>query len=673
MPSFSKLVIHGYRSSVLIVMAGLLASAAAAQDSLSLSVGSAPPGGSVALNLTLNAASGGDPAAIQWTFAYSPTDVNSVAVSAGPAATGANKSISCAAGSGTYTCVASGNSAAAMTSGTIAVATFQLSSAVSSVVPVNVTNTYGALGTGSAVNLSGFGSTVTVLSSAALSTFNCNQPSFVAPGMASCSVGLTGPAPTGGITVGLSSNNNSLSVPSSVVVPPGLATGSFNATASAPVTTGTTAVLTASYNNVSKTVSEQLLAQPQTLPSLSSVACSSDSLTPPAAVSCTVGLTGPAPASGATVALLSNSVNLIVPASVQVAANGTSANFMATASKVGANTVAVVTATYNGASKTVTETLLSPVVSPVAVTSLVCSPQTVNANSSSNCLITLNKIPSAAVTVTLSSNNSAVTVPPSVNFPVGASTGIFVAQTGAPTTIQSATITAATGGSSMTAGLTVNPAPGGTGGGSTSIAYVQSAKYTNDTASSTAQAALGRASTAGNTLVLAVSWGDKDALRMSASDNAGNTYTVATHAFDTRVRQGLAILYALNAKGGATKVTVALGASLQYRRVMVVEYSGVSALDVTSKSTSTATPVANAVTSAVNTTTANGDLIFAAVMDDSGQFGTISPGSGFTIRELSMDTAVEDRIQGAAGPVAATFTFSNSDTYLAQVVAFKAQ
>src|SRR5262249_5615053 len=132
MSSFSKPVIYRYRSALLVVVAGMLASAAAAQDSLSLSTGSAPPGGSVALDLTLNSVSGGDPAAVQWTFSYSPTDVTSVAVSAGPAATGANKSISCAAGSGTYTCLASGNSSAAMTSGTIAVATFQLSSTASS-------------------------------------------------------------------------------------------------------------------------------------------------------------------------------------------------------------------------------------------------------------------------------------------------------------------------------------------------------------------------------------------------------------------------------------------------------------------------------------------------------------------------------------------------------------
>src|SRR6185503_6495137 len=82
----------------------------------------------------------------------------------------------------------------------------------------------------------------------------------------------------------------------------------------------------------------------------------------------------------------------------------------------------------------------------------------------------------------------------------------------------------------------------------------------------------------------------------------------------------------------------------------------------------------NAVTSTSATTTANGDLIFGAVIDDSGSFGTITAGTGFTRRATvnNMDMATEDLVQAAAGPIAATFTFSRSDTYLAQMAAFKA-
>jgi hypothetical protein len=69
----------------------------------------------------------------------------------------------------------------------------------------------------------------------------------------------------------------------------------------------------------------------------------------------------------------------------------------------------------------------------------------------------------------------------------------------------------------------------------------------------------------------------------------------------------------------------------------------------------------------------NGDLILGVVMDDSGFFGTITAGTGFTRRAVlnNMDTATEDRVQGTAGPIAATFTFSRADSYLAQMAAFK--
>jgi hypothetical protein len=36
-----------------------------------------------------------------------------------------------------------------------------------------------------------------------------------------------------------------------------------------------------------------------------------------------------------------------------------------------------------------------------------------------------------------------------------------------------------------------------------------------------------------------------------------------------------------------------------------------------------------------------------------------------------IETGFEDRVQSSAGSVAATFTFTHSDSYIAQVVAFR--
>ena len=174
-----------------------------------------------------------------------------------------------------------------------------------------------------------------------------------------------------------------------------------------------------------------------------------------------------------------------------------------------------------------------------------------------------------------------------------------------------------------------------------------------------------------------MSWGDNPAPNIRAADTLGNTYLVAVNDFDSGNRQGLATLYAFNIRAGANTVTVTFGTTGGYRRVIVSEYSGIAMtapLDVTAKSQGTSTTAANGATSTAATTTANGNLIFGVTMDDSGNFATINAGTGFTRRASlnGMDIATEDSIQATAGSVAATFTFSRADRYLAQMAAFKA-
>ena len=209
------------------------------------------------------------------------------------------------------------------------------------------------------------------------------------------------------------------------------------------------------------------------------------------------------------------------------------------------------------------------------------------------------------------------------------------------------------------------------------ISFVQANASTNDAAASTIAQAFTTANTAGNLIVVAVSWGDNVAPSIRATDTLGNTYAIAINDFDPGNRQGLAILYAPNIRAGANTVTVTLGATGGYRRIMVSEYSGIATtapFDAAARNRAGGTTATNGVTSTAATTTANGDLIFGVAMDDSGSFGTITAGTGFTRRTTlnGMDMATEDAIQATAGSVAATFTFSRADTYLAQMAAFKA-
>jgi hypothetical protein len=109
---------------------------------------------------------------------------------------------------------------------------------------------------------------------------------------------------------------------------------------------------------------------------------------------------------------------------------------------------------------------------------------------------------------------------------------------------------------------------------------------------------------------------------------------------------------------------------------LIHEYQGVASvnpLDVVAKNLAAGTTAPNGVTSTAAVTTASGDLIFGAVVDDTGLGTTITPGTGFMQRVTvsSQDMATEDLVQVTAGSIAATQTFSAAHRYLAQMVAFK--
>jgi len=242
--------------------------------------------------------------------------------------------------------------------------------------------------------------------------------------------------------------------------------------------------------------------------------------------------------------------------------------------------------------------------------------------------------------------------------------GLFTA---GPTPGGPFTVTAASGGLNGTAGVTIT-APA-------SVAYVQGAGLTNDGSATTVAQSFTAAATAGNLVVLAVSWGSN--ATVTCSDSQGNSYAVVTTQYDSMNEQSLAICYAANIKSGATTVTATFSGSAPYRRLLIHEYRGLAlagAVDVSARNLANGTTAANAITSTAAMTTANGDLIFGAFMDDAG-VNNIAAGTGFTLRQSlnNRDLVSEDLVQGTAGAIAATATFSTAHRYLAQMVAFKRQ
>ncbi len=534
--------------------------ASAQTASFALSSGAGAPGKAVSLSLSLSSTPGSEPAGVQWTLNYAPTDFSAVQIADGPAATAARKSASCTAKAGAITCLSAGINANTIANGAVAVATFTISPTTTSTSSViRVGGTVAASLGGRGISTAGGSGSVTISQSQGLSALSCNPITIDTPGTSSCTVTLTRSAPSGGVSVALSSNNSSLTVPASMTVLAGSTNAGFTATA-AQVAANATAVVTATLSGASLTFPLTLVAPigvssldcnpasvsggasssctvtltkaapaggavvslsssnaavkvpdavsaaagattarftantmvvlartaatvsaslagttasttltvvgplgpppPVSGGGLSDLTCSPNPVTTPGASTCAVTLGSPAPPGGITVALFDNSPYLSVPASVTVSEGVLSASFTATAAKVPADTTVVVTATWNGASKMLSLTLLGPLglLSPPGVYSLACEPATVTGGTPSSCTVTLTKAaPPGGLTVSLSSGSLNVMVPSSTTVAAGATSVTFTALTAPVLSNVSVTLTASGGGRS--AGFTVTVLP----------------------------------------------------------------------------------------------------------------------------------------------------------------------------------------------------------------------
>jgi hypothetical protein len=125
-------------------------------DSLALASGTTAANGTVSLNLVLTSPAGNEPAAVQWTVTFPAGNVTAISEAPGSSATSAGKTLSCASGSGTYTCVASGLNANIITNGPLAVVNLTMASGVASTA-IGVSNALGASAAGSSITISATG------------------------------------------------------------------------------------------------------------------------------------------------------------------------------------------------------------------------------------------------------------------------------------------------------------------------------------------------------------------------------------------------------------------------------------------------------------------------------------------------------------------------------------
>jgi len=258
---------------------------------------------------------------------------------------------------------------------------------------------------------------------------------------------LSGQAPVGGISVGLSSSSPTVTTPATIMIPAG-STYSTVTLSTTSVSSPQSATLTATLAGVQKTAI--LIINPPVLSSIALVPSSVGGGSPSIG---TVTVLGTAPTGGLTVGLSSSSSSATVPASVMIAAGASTATFTVSTSGVSNITTATITATLSAVSKTATLTITPTTLSGISIT-----PSTVAGGASAIGTLSLSGIAGqGGVTVSLTSSTSSAKVPTSVTIPAGATSGTFSIATSMVSSSVTATITASLGGQTGTATLTIQP------------------------------------------------------------------------------------------------------------------------------------------------------------------------------------------------------------------------
>ena len=262
---------------------------------------------------------------------------------------------------------------------------------------------------------------------------------------------ISGPAPTGGTTVSLASSSLSALVPTTVTIPAGSMTTTFNVSTNV-VSNDTSAVISATVYGVKLKSTLSILG-----PKVSSITLAASSVASLGTTTGTVTLSTNAPVGGKVVNLSSSNASVAsVSVSVTVAAGTRTVTFTITAGTVNANTNATITATTNNSSGTATITVTPPAAVLSNLTTVVTS--VTGGVPVTGTVVLTSPAPTGGAVVTLSSSSTTIgTVPASVIVAAGATSATFTITTSAVTAASSLTITATRNGVSKTATITVNP------------------------------------------------------------------------------------------------------------------------------------------------------------------------------------------------------------------------
>ncbi|CAN1551795.1 FG-GAP repeat [Fimbriimonadaceae bacterium] len=221
---------------------------------------------------------------------------------------------------------------------------------------------------------------------------------------------LQSPAPAGGTLVTLANgNSDALDCPATVTVPAGQSRATFTVTGkSVGVATTVKVEATPSFNEKSDTIT----VNPAFDVSVADFVLGGTGQGQ-------VTLSAPAPAGGAVVSLSASSLRLSVPATVTVPEGGTTASFSVSAT--GAVQNALVRATYLGASKTDTVSVVG-----LNIATVTSSSSTISVGRSATITVTLNAATPQDLAITISRQKAGVvSAPVQLVIPAGSISGTF--------------------------------------------------------------------------------------------------------------------------------------------------------------------------------------------------------------------------------------------------------
>lgn len=221
-------------------------------------------------------------------------------------------------------------------------------------------------------------------------------------------VTLTGPAPSGGLQVLLSSDNAAATLPGSVTVPANQVRATATVT-TIPVAEPTVVTITARAGTTEK------VALLEVQPPSAAVKISPNTITGGNATTGTITLNGKAPAGGLTLTLSADDTHVGVPATVTIAAGKTTATFALTSTPVAVDTQVEINCVNGDQSATSSVTLR-----PISPKSVTFSPASVRGGLGAQMTVTLDApAPATGVTLDVYATNSVVTVPATVMIPAG--------------------------------------------------------------------------------------------------------------------------------------------------------------------------------------------------------------------------------------------------------------